>query len=89
MVFGLFKRRNVYGLRKQYDKQRERIDKLNDIKKRIAFLQMLDQLEPQLISLEEHMMPNFEKKRLYDFIESGLRKAKFLIEEEKKKGQNK
>ena len=81
----LLRRPTAYGLRKHYDRLRERTDRLGNIEKRIEILRMLDQIEPSIISLEEHHMSRFEKKKIADYIETNMRKVKFMLDESKRK----
>ena len=52
MVLG-FNSNPVPGLRKKYDRAREKADKLKEKEKKMRILRLLDQLEPTLIALEE------------------------------------
>ena len=85
----LLGRSRAYKLRKKYDRMRERADRIRDINERIDVLRLLDQLEPSVISLEEHQMSKFDKKRIASYIESNLRKIKFMLDESKKKESRK
>lgn len=83
----LLRRSTAYKLRKTYDRIRERADRIHDINERIEVLRMLDQIEPSVVSFEEHQMSHYEKKKTKYFIESNFRKIKFLINEAKKKSK--
>lgn len=83
----ILRRSRAYRLRKKYDKMREKADKIKNIDERIEILRMLDQIEPSIITLEEHNISHFEKKRTVQYVESSLRKIKFLMSENKK-GKN-
>lgn len=80
----LLRRQSAYKVRKEYDRLRERADKLGKIDQRLEILRMLDQVEPFIISLEEHHMSDYEKKKGYGYITPRLRKIKFMIGESKK-----
>lgn len=81
----ILRRSSAYKLRKTYDKLRERADKIHNINKRIEILRMLDQLDPSIVSFEEHQMSHYEKKKTKYYIESNMRKVKFLMDETTKK----
>lgn len=83
----LLRRSPAYKLRKTYDKLRERADRIHNINERIEILRMLDQLDPSIVSFEEHQMSHYEKKKTRYFIESNLRKIKFLMDETRKKAK--
>lgn len=80
----ILRRSNAYRLRKEYDRLRERADKIRDIEKRLEVLRMLDQIEPSIISMEEHHMSNYEKKRIRSYVSPNLRKVRFMIDETKR-----
>ena len=75
-------RKSVYRLRKTYDRLREKADRTKPIEKRIAILHFLDQLEPTLISLEEQMLPNFERRRMSRYVNDSLKKAQKMLKSE-------
>ena len=77
------RRPTPYKLRKEYDHIREKADKIGNINKRVEMLRMLDQIEPSVVSVEEHHMSHFDKKRTMDYINSSLRKIKFIMKESK------
>ena len=83
MLDFVLRRRTPYKLRRDYDKLREKADKIRDINRRVQMLQMLDRIEPSVVSIEEHHMSNFEKKHTMDYIGTSLRKVKFLLNESK------
>jgi hypothetical protein len=83
----LLRRSRVIRTRRHYDKLRERVDKFPRIEKRIEMLKMMDQLEPHIISMEEHPMSKFEQKRTAGFIEAGLRRIKYMMKEESYKNK--
>lgn len=85
----VFRRHTPYSLRKDYDKLREKADKIRDINQRVETLRMLDQIEPSIVSIEEHHMSGFEKKRTMEYIDSSLRKIKFLLNESKRAAKEK
>ena len=72
-----------YKIRRDYDKLREKTDKIRKIERRVQILQMLDRIEPSVVSIEEHHMSNFEKRHTMDYIGASLRKVKFLLNESK------
>ncbi|KHO48468.1 MAG: hypothetical protein QT00_C0001G0486 [archaeon GW2011_AR5] len=84
LVNFILRRRDAYSLRKEYDRLREHTDKIHKIDQRLEILRMLDQVEPSIISLEEHHMSNYEKKKIFSYVSAQLRKAKFMINETKK-----
>jgi hypothetical protein len=78
-ILGYFKfffsnRREVYNIRKKYDKIREGIDKKENSHEKIALLRMLDQIEPNIATLEEQKLPGAERRRLRLYINSSLSK---------------
>ncbi|HLD39125.1 MAG TPA: hypothetical protein VJB05_02310 [archaeon] len=83
----LLRRSSAYKLRRTYDKLREKADKIHNINQRIEILRMLDQLDPSIVSFEEHQMSHYEKKKTKYFIESNMRKVKFLMGEAKNKSK--
>ena len=85
----ILRRPTVYSLRKNYDRLREKTDRLGNIERRVEILRMLDQIEPSIISLEEHHISNFEKKRIRQYLESSMRKVKFMLDESKIKQKEK
>ncbi len=85
----LLRRPNAYKLRKGYDRLREKADKLHQIDRRLEILRMLDQVEPSIISLEEHHMSNYEKKKICGYVLPQLRKIKFMLEESKRAAKQK
>ena len=87
LVNFILRRRDAYSLRKEYDRLREHTDKIHKIDQRLEILRMLDQVEPSIISLEEHHMSNYEKKKIFSYVSAQLRKAKFMIAESKKSKQ--
>lgn len=83
LVDFVLRRPTPYKLRKGYDRLRERADKIRRIEERLQVLRSLDQIEPSIVSLEEHHMSNFERKRIMGYVASNLRKIKFMLEESK------
>ena len=83
----LLRRSTAYKLRKPYDKLREKADRIHNINERIEILRMLDQLDPSIVSFEEHQMSHYEKKKTKYYIESNMRKIRFLMDETKKKSK--
>lgn len=77
----ILRRKSVIKLRKDYDKTREKADKEPDPNRRIEILRFLDSIEPTLVSLEEHMVSNFEKKRRMKYISQSLRRAKHMLKD--------
>jgi len=75
-------RKSVYRLRKSYDSLREKADRVKPIEKRIAILHFLDQLEPTLISMEEQMLPDFERRRMSRYVNDSLKKAQKMLKSE-------
>jgi len=68
-------------LRREYDKLREKVDRLPSIEKRIELLRMLDQLEPQVTMMEEHHMSTFEMKKTAEYINYNLKRIRLLMTE--------
>lgn len=79
---------SVYSLRKEYDKTREKIDRMPAVEKRLELLRLMDRLEPYITSLEEHVMSNFEKNKTKTYIKRELEKVRSLIEREKRINQS-
>ncbi len=77
----IFSRKSVYRLRKEYDRIREKTDKEQDMNRRLEILRLLDSIEPTLVSLEEHIMSGFEKKRMIRYIGQNLEKAKHMLKD--------
>lgn len=85
----ILRRPNPYKLRKEYDRLREHTDKIHKIDQRLGILRTLDQVEPSIISLEEHHMSNYEKKKVCGYVIPQMRKIKFMIEESKRAAKEK
>jgi len=83
MVLGIFSRNPVPGLRKKYDRLRERAGKIKDRNVKLRFLRMLDQLEPTLIALEEQEQPKFERRRMVSYVRDGLEQMRDALKEKK------
>ncbi len=83
MVLGIFSRNPVPGLRKKYDRLRERADKIKDRNIMLRLLRMLDQLEPTLIALEEQEQPKFERRRMASYVRDGLEQVQDTLKEKK------
>ncbi len=83
MVLGLFRSDPVPGLRKKYDRAREKADKLKDRNRKLQILRMLDQLEPTLIALEEQEQPKFERRRMVSYIRDGIAQIQDMLKEKK------
>ena len=79
MVFG-FRSNPVPKLRKQYDRIREKADKIKDRNGRLQILRYLDQLEPTLIALEEQEQPRFERRRMVNYVRNGLEEVKDMLD---------
>ncbi|MDI6721296.1 MAG: hypothetical protein QMD85_02820 [Candidatus Aenigmarchaeota archaeon] len=75
VLFLFSKRRNVFKLRKRYDRIREKANKLRDVQKRNAVFSVLDQIEPNLNILEEQNVSRFERSRMMKYVAAGLKKA--------------
>jgi len=80
----ILRRKTVVGLRKRYDKLREKVDRFPVIEKRIELLRLLDRIEPYITSLEEHHMSRFEKRKIIEIVHIDLEKMKALLEKEKR-----
>ena len=80
----VLRRKTVYGLRRRYDRMREKTDRFPVIEKRIELLRLLDRVEPYITSLEEHHMSRFEKKKIIEIVHRDLEKMRLLLEKEKK-----
>lgn len=81
----LLRRPTAYRLRRDYDRVREKADKIKDISVRMEILRLLDQLEPSVVSLEEHHMSRFDKKRTSFYVRNNLKKVKTMLNESKEK----
>lgn len=77
----LFRRKNVYQIRKEYDHLREKTDLEQNTQKRLEVLRLLDQVEPTIVMLEEQFMSGYEKKRMIFRVEEGMKRARFLLED--------
>ena len=75
----LLGRKSVYAIRKEYDRLRERTDKETNIDRRIAILHVLDSIEPSIVVLEEHIVSDYEKKKMIRFIKENLKRVRFMI----------
>ncbi|MBS3054278.1 MAG: hypothetical protein J4431_01965 [Candidatus Aenigmarchaeota archaeon] len=69
-------RREIYGLRKEYDKIREHVDRQEDEQKRVGLLRMLDQLEPNMVTLEEQKLSGGDTRKLKLYVRSSLLRIK-------------
>ncbi|MBI4018677.1 MAG: hypothetical protein HY364_00300 [Candidatus Aenigmarchaeota archaeon] len=69
-------RRDIYHLRKEYDRIREHVDKGEDEQKRVALLRMLDQLEPNMVMLEEQNLSGGDTRKLKLYVRSSLLRIK-------------
>ena len=72
-------------LRREYDKLREKVDRLPSIEKRIELLRMLDQFEPQITMMEEHHMSTFEMKKTAEYINYNIKRIRLLMSGDKNK----
>jgi len=70
----------VYGLRKRYDRMRERADREDDTGRRMQALKILDQAEPTLVLLEEQRISRYDRGRLVATVESGIEQAKAVLD---------
>ena len=70
-------------IRRDYDRLREKADRLPRIEKRIEMLRMLDALEPQVTMMEEHPMSTFELKKTAQYVNYNLNRIKLLMSEDK------
>ncbi len=84
MVLG-FNSNPVPGIRKKYDRVREKADKLKDKEKKMRLLRLLDQFEPTLIALEEQELPKFEKKKRTAYVKDGIEQAEKILKEKQPK----
>ncbi|MBI4170487.1 MAG: hypothetical protein HY514_02245 [Candidatus Aenigmarchaeota archaeon] len=83
MALGFLHRDPVPGLRKKYDRAREKADKLKDRNRKLQILRMLDQLEPTLIALEEQDQPKFERRRMASYVRDGIGHVQDILSEKK------
>ena len=74
--FFFSRRKEVYMLRKEYDKIREHMDKEEDSQKKIAMMRMLDQLEPNMVTLEEQKLSGGDTRKLKLYVRSSLLRIK-------------
>ena len=79
MVLGFLHKDSVPKLRKQYDRAREKADKIKDRGKKLQILRMLDQVEPTLIALEEQEPPKFERRRMISYVRDNVERAQEMI----------
>ena len=84
--FFFSRRKEVYMLRKEYDKIREHMDKEEDSQKKIGMMRMLDQLEPNIATLEEQRLSGGDARRLKLYVRSSLLRIKGELK--KKSGIN-
>jgi hypothetical protein len=70
--------RKVYFLRKDYDRVREKADRIRGRQKRLAILLVLDKVEPTLVMLEEQRLRPIEKKRMMLYVKKGVYEAKLM-----------
>jgi len=70
----------VYRLRRKYDRVREKADKIRNRLIRVQILSVLDSVEQPLEMLEEQKLTRYERKRLVLYVESGIEKAKRMLE---------
>ena len=69
-------RKEIYGLRKEYDKLREYVDKEENDQKKIGLLRMLDQMEPQIATLEEQKLSGSDARKIKLYVRSSLFRIK-------------
>lgn len=77
--------RSIYGLRKSYDRAREKADRTKDAAKRMQALRLLDRVEPTLVMLEEQQLSRRDRGRFYVVVKQGIEQAKFVLEEKQVK----
>ncbi len=82
--FMLSPRRKIYGLRKKYNRLRERADRQGNKEKRLAILKLLDQIEPTLVLLEEQQITGYERNRMIGYVNSGIEQAKNVLKKDYK-----
>ena len=80
MVLGIHKD-PVPGLRKKYDRLREKADKIKNRQFKGQLLKYLDQLEPTIIALEEQEQPRFERRRMIRYVKDGIESVGDMLAE--------
>jgi len=90
MVLGFIRflfswRRQIWMLRRRWDRIRERADKTANREKRLNALRILDQVEPTLVLLEEQKISRFDRPRLIGQVKMGIMQARNILEEKGEK----
>ena len=88
-MFGFIKyffsnRRGVYTIRRNYDKIREDVVKKEESQEKIIILRMLDQVEPNIATLEEQNLSGSDKRKLKLLIRTSLERIKMRMKPRKK-----
>ena len=79
----ILRRKTPYGIRKKYDKLREKIDRGKDVTRRMTLLHHMDQIEPMIIALEEGTTPDFQVKKMMKYLDEKLKNVGRMIKDEK------
>lgn len=72
--------KKIYFLRKDYDKIREKADRIKSRQKRLAILSVLDKVEPTLVMMEEQKLRMTEKRRMMIYVRRGVNEAKLMTD---------
>lgn len=81
-ILSVFRKNKPLKLRKKYDRVREKADKLEDYRKKMQLLRMLDSVEASLILLEEDRITSkFERRRMAAQIEAAVENARDMLKE--------
>jgi len=83
-LFDLFRlgwRGTIYKLRRDYDRVREKADRMSDSGKKLAALQLLDQVEPTLVMLEEQRITRFDRARLVNLTRTNIQQARLILKQ--------
>jgi len=75
-AFLLSARKDVYNIRKKYDEIREDMVRKKKTQRTLQILRLLDQLEPQIITLEEQDLHYRDRRKMILFIKTSLKDIK-------------
>ncbi|MFH1631112.1 MAG: hypothetical protein ABIA21_02725 [Candidatus Aenigmatarchaeota archaeon] len=85
-IFSIFSfgwRRQIFKLRKSYDRVREKADKTSDKYRRLTVLRILDQVEPTLVMLEEQRISRFDRPRLVNSVKMNVEQGKMILKQKR------
>ncbi len=81
-IFSIIFRGNSFSrIRKEYDRLREKADKELDTNRRLHILRTLDSIEPTIVTLEEQIVSDYEKKRMTKYVKHTLKKVKSMLKD--------